>query len=429
MHVSQTCLIPSHLNFFPRSKQYPNETHKTQHSLPKDEAIIDLYTATTQTDPTSAMASTTKEKSHYIHIESRPSWQIDDEQNVVDRNRCHDKESKLAALGIKAGWNYSADSVASYDFIPSPHNKPASLCGPPKWHQDYQEPKVCPEQKPSSLPPTHGDANSNPNPAALLYHGSHPAWNSYQYTYPVSYPVAYPPVPPPYVLPPAQPKYAQALSTNHPPKPKPPYVRYAPAYEDDDKLISQDGTIHIKRPPPVWPPQFIPEMSRPPVPITNPAMNELATTRPAMAEFPATKPTTSKQKPLSVEDIVGRLLRWPQSAENVSPQGFITIGLPLVVNCLGPGSEEHMRYNPRSHRACLRRNSELRRRGHALGMPQRYMQWLTGENCSNVIGMHISDLQRAERVWKQAVTAIQDANAIKERRLAAAEKGNAEMEG
>ncbi|KAF2876151.1 hypothetical protein BDV95DRAFT_590326 [Massariosphaeria phaeospora] len=56
----------------------------------------------------------------------------------MDGNVDHPVES----LGMKRGFNLSTDSVASYDFIPSPHNKIASINGPPKWHEDYVEPEV-----------------------------------------------------------------------------------------------------------------------------------------------------------------------------------------------------------------------------------------------------------------------------------------------
>ncbi|KAF2280774.1 uncharacterized protein EI97DRAFT_438221 [Westerdykella ornata] len=45
--------------------------------------------------------------------------------------------SNIQSQTIRKGRDDDAESVSSYDFIPSPHNRVATLNGPPRWHEDF----------------------------------------------------------------------------------------------------------------------------------------------------------------------------------------------------------------------------------------------------------------------------------------------------
>lgn len=63
-------------------------------------------------------------------------------------------------------------SVSSYDFIPSPHNRHASLHGPPVWHHDYRVARAL-------------EAMQAQNPTQSQYY-DHSGYN-FQYPAPASY--------------------------------------------------------------------------------------------------------------------------------------------------------------------------------------------------------------------------------------------------
>lgn len=52
------------------------------------------------------------------------------------------------------------------------------------------------------------------------------------------------------------------------------------------------------------------------------------------------------------------------------------VGLPLVMQCFGECAAEHMRYDERVHRLCLRVVSDVIWKGEKLGLPKIYPDWL-----------------------------------------------------
>ena len=107
--------------------------------------------------------------------------------------------------------------------------------------------------------------------------------------------------------------------------------------------------------------------------------------------------------PDPIEDIAFRLLAWPLS----SACGETTVvGLPLVMQCFGEYAAEHMQYDERVHRLCLRVGSEVIWRGEQLGLPKTYLDWLVAKGqkgCVNILRVGCEQLQEGLARW-QGVT-------------------------
>lgn len=102
-----------------------------------------------------------------------------------------------------------------------------------------------------------------------------------------------------------------------------------------------------------------------------------------------------------IEDIVFRLLTWPLS----SARGETTIvGLRLVIQCFGEHAAEHIRYDERVHRLCLRVVSDVIWRGEQLGLPSTYLDWLCAEGqkgCMNVLKVGCEQLLDGLGRWQE----------------------------
>ncbi|KAF3043039.1 hypothetical protein E8E11_005643 [Didymella keratinophila] len=105
--------------------------------------------------------------------------------------------------------------------------------------------------------------------------------------------------------------------------------------------------------------------------------------------------------PDPIEDIVFRLLAWPLS----SACGETTVvGLPLAMQCFGEYAAEHMQYNERVHRLCLRVGSEVIWRGEQLGLPKTYLDWLAAEGqkgCVNILRVGCEQLLEGLDRWQE----------------------------
>ncbi|KAF2134092.1 hypothetical protein P153DRAFT_353295 [Dothidotthia symphoricarpi CBS 119687] len=127
------------------------------------------------------------------------------------------------------------------------------------------------------------------------------------------------------------------------------------------------------------------------------------------ASSPPPSPTSPEGSPPAaprltgepVELLISRLLSLPQA--NNDHAGMVTIGLPLVMKCLG----QHMVYDSTKHRVRLKAHSEVRLRGAELGLPAGYLAWLCaddGARATNILRIRVSELKAGEeilgRTWK-----------------------------
>ena len=123
----------------------------------------------------------------------------------------------------------------------------------------------------------------------------------------------------------------------------------------------------------------------------------------AIEEAGSYHPPTAPAHSPPIEDIVFRLLTWPLS----SACGETTVvGLPLAMQCFGEYAAEHMQYDERVHRLCLRVGSDVIWRGEQLGLPKTYLDWLCAEGqkgCVNILRVGCEQLLDGLDRW-QAVT-------------------------
>ena len=120
-------------------------------------------------------------------------------------------------------------------------------------------------------------------------------------------------------------------------------------------------------------------------PVTPVKLNPLATTfTPGMPVTPTTpaSATSSMIRPviipfrparISVKSIISNLLG-AKASEDLE---YATVTMAFVRHCCGPDQEEHLETNI-SGRVVLRKDSQLRLRGVALGLPKEFVEWLCG---------------------------------------------------
>jgi len=298
-------------------------------------------------------------------------------------------------LGMIAGFNLSTDSVASYDMIPSPHNKIASLHGPPKWHEEYQ-PQV-------STGVDHGkNIGSHPQPDTLDQQLD--GEQSYDY---FSYPYAS-------TGDPTASWYHNQIYTQTelravPGVPSNPDGGFN-GYESDINNGSHQGMHH----------QISTRLSSQRVSSYqlyhgykgleapqssqyrfNPAPPSITHSGAEGIHVPSrTLNPPSAPAAMRVENIVASLLDPP--ARCFGHRGTVTIELPFVFHCLGPGHKDHIEYSREVHRVVLRSTSELRHRGAEMGMPHSYMAWLCGRkgHCNNILRIDGAKLLKAKKSSK-----------------------------
>lgn len=217
---------------------------------------------------------------------------------------------------------YRSDSVESYDFIPSPHNKYASLNGPPRWHENNQ--KVSQPEPASSSQVACGHVVNIQT--SMTGRVPAPIGNTV-YVPALPFNMWYSPSP--------HPSGAGANLAN----------LYASSSEANP--WSYEGLYHP--PNPVYYGTF---MSPPP---------------------------SEERRGTSIEETVEALMR-PEWGW-VSRDQKVTIQLDWVCRI----APEHMTWDNRKHRKVLKLDSELLRRGVELGMPEEYMKFLQGEGQHNNI--------------------------------------------
>lgn len=103
-----------------------------------------------------------------------------------------------------------------------------------------------------------------------------------------------------------------------------------------------------------------------------------------------------------IEDIVFQLLMCPLST--AGGLEVTTIGLPTVIQCFGEHSRDHMLYDERLHRQCLRAGSDVIWRGEQLGLPKVYLDWLCAEGqrgSVNILRMRCELLEEGLQRWQE----------------------------
>jgi hypothetical protein len=121
-------------------------------------------------------------------------------------------------------------------------------------------------------------------------------------------------------------------------------------------------------------------------PVNPVKLNPLATTfTPGMPLTPTTSAsatpsmvhpivTPSHPARISVKSIINNLL----GAKAGEDPEYATATMAFVRRCCGPAQEEHLETNV-SGRVVLRKDSQLRLRGVALGLPKEFVKWLCGQ--------------------------------------------------
>jgi hypothetical protein len=125
-------------------------------------------------------------------------------------------------------------------------------------------------------------------------------------------------------------------------------------------------------------------------PVTPVKLNPLATTftpgmtvtstTPASATPSMARPVMTPSRParISVKSIINNLI----GARAGEDPEYATVTMAFVRHCCGPAQEEHLETNV-SGRVVLRKDSQLRLRGVALGLPKEFMEWLCGQGGEN----------------------------------------------
>lgn len=107
--------------------------------------------------------------------------------------------------------------------------------------------------------------------------------------------------------------------------------------------------------------------------------------------------------PDPIEDIVFRLLAWPLSSVPLSSE-TVTLGLPLIISCFEHLAAEHMHYDERLHRLCLRSDSDIMWRGEQLGLLKGYLDWLCAEGQKesvNILKIECGQLEKGLERWQE----------------------------
>jgi len=136
-------------------------------------------------------------------------------------------------------------------------------------------------------------------------------------------------------------------------------------------------------------------------PLTPVKLNPLATAFTPFTLMTSMKPTTpatvipsmgrspmapSRPARISVKSIINNLL----SAKAGKDPRYATVTMAFVRRCCGPAQEEHLDTNE-SGRVVLRKDSQLRLRGVALGLPREFVEWLCGQG-GETLTIHVSIL-------------------------------------
>lgn len=244
------------------------------------------------------------------------------------------------------GFDPDVDSVSSYDFIPSPHNKFASINGAPQWHQDYWCTPLLNNSNCISI-------GTQPSRDVLAYHNAYgeegSTWNESPTTSLVGWP--------------SRTRFSLSHNQIY-------WVLRSPDYDYNDSqrqhpISALDALHSMSAPTFMYPPPFNQNLPQFGTTMSNSVAAQLIPSQPPY-------PFVFGQHP--IEDIVTELLNPPPSWGD--RENWVTIGLPWVMRTVGP---RHMEYSTELSRIVLRNDSELNVRGEALGMPADYLAWLRGD--------------------------------------------------
>ncbi|KAF2463502.1 uncharacterized protein BDR25DRAFT_362675 [Lindgomyces ingoldianus] len=246
-------------------------------------------------------------------------------------------------------------SISSFEFIPSPHNKIASLHGPPKWHYDYKPPKEAKKADGDAFQSSHADTHSQgvefptltPQESQDIYSPNVECLNTVgcitDYGHNIN-PLRYPP-------------FSDGGRFNNPSQSLAATGHYvSPAVPFP--YMSTGASYPQSFPPP---PGFKTFKTCLP--------QSLIASAPALTLDRPFNPSTA-----TAEQIAAKLMTPP--SHFISPQRTVQISLPWVVEVVG---SKHLEFSQKIHRIILKKDSELRTRGAEFGLLPEYVLWLCGD--------------------------------------------------